>query len=23
VGTEGAIFMWHMPSKVFEPKENN
>jgi len=23
VGTEGAIFMWHMPDKVFEPKENN
>ena len=22
VGTEGAIFMWHMPAKVFEPKDN-
>jgi len=20
VGTEGAIFMWHMPEKVFEAK---
>ena len=20
VGTEGAVFMWHMPDKVFERK---